>query len=357
MIVPSRLAWSASSTIPPMSALTPASCAESLKRVLPRLTVIGCSSGFWSSRWTTRVASAVRMPPTSTPAIVTPLAIRSSRDESYANAATEPPTRTRRRTATRMNHRCLMRGIPGAGYLRVRRPATIERGIAALAPREHGLDRAYDPRPFGVITLIFGKRLEVRVFEGAEQRDHLFLREIVVVLDRPAWAPRPGRGCRTGPGRPGALLGLGAHGLGALLGLRARRARLVAGGLLRLSRTLLRARRALRGRAGRLLGRGRAPLGLCRPVGHLVCEIHARRVREAREQPLELCELVAAQLRGRLVARVLHMRAPAQEVLHLALVPVRLLCAADHGVEAQVLAQLLDRLPARVLVAEAGRLV
>src|SRR4051794_31681854 len=194
--------------MPPMSALTPASSADSLKRVSPRLTVIGCSSGFWSSRCTTRVASEVRMPPTSTPAILTPLAIRSSRDESYANAATDPPTRTRRRTATRMNHRCLMRGIPVPGYLRVRRPATVERRIAALSPREHGLDRAYDPRPLGVIALVFDKGLEVRVVQGAQQRDHLLLREIVVVLDRPPRAPRPGGGRRTRPGRPGALLGL-----------------------------------------------------------------------------------------------------------------------------------------------------
>ena len=84
-IVPPRLAARASSTMPPTSAFTPASWAESVKRVWPRRTVIGCSSGFWSSRCDRlRWASAVVMPPTSTPATVTPLAIVSSRELSYA---------------------------------------------------------------------------------------------------------------------------------------------------------------------------------------------------------------------------------------------------------------------------------
>ena len=94
--------------MPPTSAFTPASWAESVKRCSPRRTAIGRSSGFWSSWRTTLRASALVMPPTSTPAMVTPSAIRSSRELSYAKAATEPPIRTRRRTATRMNHRCLM---------------------------------------------------------------------------------------------------------------------------------------------------------------------------------------------------------------------------------------------------------
>ena len=46
MIVPSRLSASASSTMPPTSAFTPASWADSVKRVWPRRTVIGSSSAF-----------------------------------------------------------------------------------------------------------------------------------------------------------------------------------------------------------------------------------------------------------------------------------------------------------------------
>src|SRR4051812_8855209 len=174
--------------MPPMSALTPASSADSLKRVSPRLTVIGCSSGFWSSRCTTRVASAVRMPPTSTPAILTPLAIRSSRDESYANAATAPPTRTRRRTATKVNHRCLMGGIPAQGTSGSgdRRLLTARLRLAA---GQNGLDRVDHARAIGVIALVLDERLEVRLLQRSEQRDHLFLGEIVVVLRR----PRPAR--------------------------------------------------------------------------------------------------------------------------------------------------------------------
>ena len=42
--LPSRLASMASSTIPPTSAWMPASSAESVKRVLPWVTAIGCSS-------------------------------------------------------------------------------------------------------------------------------------------------------------------------------------------------------------------------------------------------------------------------------------------------------------------------
>ena len=114
-MLPSRLAFSASSTMPPTSAFTPASAAESVKRMLPRLTATGFSSGSWSSRWITRRASVVVMPPTSMPATVTPFAITSSRELSYAYAATAPPPSTSRRTATRMNHRDLMGGIPVQG--------------------------------------------------------------------------------------------------------------------------------------------------------------------------------------------------------------------------------------------------
>ena len=101
--------------MPVTSAVTPASWAESLKRCVPRNTAIGRSSGFWSSRLTSLRASSVFMPPTSTPAMVTPSAITSSRELSYAKAATAPPIRTRRRTATRMNHRCLMGPFQGNG--------------------------------------------------------------------------------------------------------------------------------------------------------------------------------------------------------------------------------------------------
>src|SRR5215216_3521653 len=339
MIVPLRLASSASSTIPPMSALTPASSAESVKRVLPRLTVIGCSSGFWSSRRTTRVASAVRMPPTSTPAIATPWAIRSSRDESYANAATAPPPRTSRRTATRMNHRCLMGGIPaqgtvgsgdrrrlGAALRRMPSRRTRHRPMLAplhgrSAPGEHRLDRADHPRPIGVIALIGTERLEVVELERGEQGDHLLGSEMLVVLHRPPRAPA------------------------------------LAGALLGLADALLRPRGALRGGPGRLLRGRRAALGLGGAVRHVVRQVHAGRVSEARQETLQLGELIAAQRRDGRLARVLHVRAPAEEVLHLALVAVRLLRAPHDRVQPQVLAQLLDGLAARVLVVEAGRLV
>ena len=112
-MLPSRLAWIASSTIPPTSAFTPASSADIVKRDFPRTTETGRSSGSCSSRRTRARASSVDMPPTSTPATVTPSAIRSSRELSYANAATAPPIRTSRTTATRMNHLCLMVPIEG----------------------------------------------------------------------------------------------------------------------------------------------------------------------------------------------------------------------------------------------------
>ena len=63
---------------------------------------------------------------------------------------------------------------------------TVERGLAPLAPGQYGLDCAYDPRPFGVIALIFDEGLQIRVIQGTQECDHLLLREIVVVLDRPS---------------------------------------------------------------------------------------------------------------------------------------------------------------------------
>src|SRR3954464_13469840 len=104
------------------------------------------------------------MPPTSTPAIVTPSAIRSSRDESYAYAATAPPTRTRRRTATKMNHRCLMGGIPAQGTSGSgdrRRLGARLRLDGGSAARENRLDRADHARAIGVIALVVPERLEV----------------------------------------------------------------------------------------------------------------------------------------------------------------------------------------------------
>jgi len=53
-------------------------------RFFARTTAIGCSSGSFRRRATTARASSSLIPPTSTPAIVTPSAMRSSRDESYA---------------------------------------------------------------------------------------------------------------------------------------------------------------------------------------------------------------------------------------------------------------------------------
>ena len=79
-MLPLRLAASASSTMPSTSACTPASRAVSSNFQVPCITATGRLSGFRSSRATIRRASAARMPPTSTPATVTPDAIRSSRE-------------------------------------------------------------------------------------------------------------------------------------------------------------------------------------------------------------------------------------------------------------------------------------
>src|SRR4051794_41939532 len=113
------------------------------------------------------------MPPTSTPAILTPLAIRSSRDESYANAATAPPTRTRRRTATKMNHRCLMGGIPAQGTSGSgdRRLLTARLRLAA---GQKGLDRVDHARAVGGIAPGLDERLEGRAPPRSPQRDHPF---------------------------------------------------------------------------------------------------------------------------------------------------------------------------------------
>src|SRR5215207_5202623 len=264
-MLPSRLAASASSTMPPTSAFTPASWAESVKRVFPRRTVIGFSSGSWSSRRTTRRASPVVMPPTSTPATVTPSAIRSSRELSYANAATAPPIRTRRRTATRMNHRCLMGGYRAQGSYRrggLERLGTgLRTGTASLrtghrlvlaqlhpriAPRQHGVDGAQHPGPIGVIALILAQRLKVLVLERGEQRDDLLSGEIVVVVDR--GARRRPLGLRSG-----TLVGLREGSLSVRASLRLRvgagprlgRTGALLGGLLGAHRAFCRRARAL----------------------------------------------------------------------------------------------------------------
>src|SRR5688500_15926485 len=129
------------------------------------------------------------MPPTSTPATVTPSAIRSSRELSYANAATAPPMRTRRTTATRMNHRCRIREeYPVQGIWRPSGRHRLTAGLRGLdsrtAPRQHGFDGAQHPRPVGVIALVVAQRLEVLVLQRREQRDDLLGGEVVVTVHR-----------------------------------------------------------------------------------------------------------------------------------------------------------------------------
>src|ERR687890_378235 len=360
-MLPSRLAWSASSTIPPTSAFTPASSAESEKRDLPRTTEIGCSSGSWSSRRTMARASALVMPPTSTPAIVTPSAIRFSRELSYANAATAPPIRTNRTTATRMNHLCLMVRSPneGTGGLGARRrlKAVLRLRDRRAAARKHGIDRAQDAGPIGVIALVCAEGAEIVGLERGQERDHLLRGEVVVVLDGPA-GPGP-----LGLGTAALLLGAlalgvapGSRGGGALL----RRAGALLGLLLSRTGALLHRPLRARGPVGRLASRllrgYGAALRLGRAVGHVVGQVHPGRLSEARQEALQLHELGLAELGGRLVARVLHVGAPPEELLHLPLVAVRLLRAPDHRVDAEVLAELQHGLAAGVLVAEAARL-
>ena len=81
-MLPDRLAVTASSTIPPTSARTSASLAESVKSFLPWVTAMGRSSGLAISRSSAVRACAAVMPPTSMAPTVTPLAISSSLEES-----------------------------------------------------------------------------------------------------------------------------------------------------------------------------------------------------------------------------------------------------------------------------------
>ncbi len=68
--------------MPPTSAFTPASSAESVKRFLPCSTTIGFSSGTASLRRSFSRASPASMPPMLTPETRIPLATRSSFEES-----------------------------------------------------------------------------------------------------------------------------------------------------------------------------------------------------------------------------------------------------------------------------------
>src|SRR5436305_1458676 len=76
----------------------------------------------------------------------------------------------------------------------------------------------------------------------------------------------------------------------------------------------------------------------------------------ARHHLLQIDHLARRQAALLAVARVAHVRAPAQEVLDLALVAVRLGGAAHDRVQALVLGELHHRLAGRVAVAEADRL-
>jgi hypothetical protein len=73
--LPSRLAATASATMPPTSVVTSERSAESRNVWCAALTRIGWSSGSASLRWSKAVASALVIPPTSMPATVTPSAI------------------------------------------------------------------------------------------------------------------------------------------------------------------------------------------------------------------------------------------------------------------------------------------
>src|SRR4051794_24759246 len=190
-----------------------------------------------------------------------------------------------------MRAKCL-RDTRAARQRRV--PGRLPRA-GGLAAGQHAVDRAQHRLAALNRRLVLAQRDQVLALERPEERDDLLGFEVVVVVDRRA--PRLQRD----------RLRLGLH-----------------------ARWLERLRRF---RAGR---RGRPGVG--------------------RQELLQLAELRDVRHRRALalLAVAAHVWAPAQELLDLALVAVRLPDAGKDGLQAQMLAELLDGLARRVAVAEAG---